>query len=93
MDFLTQNIGLISGVSTTGIVLWVLKKVPNSTIASNVEGVFYKLGKVITLGMTSKGSTVKKFWNKTLEPWFIDLLDNIFVSAFKGLVAGLRADK
>ena len=93
MDFLAQNKGLISGVSATGIVLWVLMKVPNSALVSNVEGVFFKLGKVITLVMTSKGSPVNKFWNKTIEPWFIDLLDNVFVSAFKGLVAGLRADK
>ena len=42
--------------------------------------------------MTSKKSPIKKFWNKTIEPWFVDLLDNIFVSAFKGLVKGLRVD-
>ena len=92
MDFLLNNVGLMAGVSGTGVVLWLLKRVPNRDIAANVERTFFKIGKVITLGMTAKKSPVAKFWNKTIEPWFIDLLDNVFVSAFKGLVKGLRVD-
>ena len=92
MDFLLNNVGLVAGVSGTGVVLWFLKRIPNKDISANVERVFFGLGKFITLGMTAKKSPVAKFWNKTIEPWFIDLLDNIFVSAFKGLVKGLRVD-
>ena len=92
MDFLLNNLGLITGASASGVVLYALKKVPNKEISANVERACYKLGKLITLGMTSKKSPIKKFWNKTIEPWFVDLLDNIFVSAFKGLVKGLRVD-
>ena len=92
MDFLLNNVGLMAGVSSAGVVLWILKKVPNDKISLAVEGTFFRLGRVITMFMGSKKSPVGKFWNKTIEPWFIDLLDNVLVSGFKGLVKGLRVD-
>ena len=91
MDFLTQNIGLISGISTTGIVLWVLKKVPNDYIAEMIETMFYGLGKAMTLGL-SKWDFTRKFWNSTVEPWFIDLVDNVVGGAVRGFIKGLRVD-
>ena len=92
MDLLVNNIGLMAGVSGAGVVLWMLKKVPNKKIASAVEGACFRLGRVVTMFMGSKKSPVGKFWNKTIEHWFIDLLDNILVSGFKGIVKGLRID-
>ena len=92
MDLLVNNIGLMAGVSSAGVVLWILKKVPNDKISLAVEGTFFRLGRVVTMFMGSKKSPVGKFWNKTIEPWFIDLLDNVLVSGFKGLVKGLRVD-
>ena len=92
MDFLLNNVGLMAGVSSAGVVLWILKKVPNDKISSAVEGTCFRLGRIITMFMGSKKSPVGKFWNKTIEPWFIDLLDNVLVSGFKGLVKGLRVD-
>ena len=92
MDFLLNNLGLITGASASGVVLYALKKVPNKDISANVERACYKLGKLITLGMTSKKSPIKKFWNKTIEPWFIDFLDNIVGGAIRGLIRGLRID-
>lgn len=37
--------GLITGGGTAGLVLWVLKKVPNEHICSVVETTFESLGK------------------------------------------------
>jgi len=40
----------------------------------------------------SKWSVTKKVWNSTIEPWFIDLIDNVFGSMIRGLIKGLRTD-
>ncbi len=56
-----------------------------------VETMFYGLGKAMTLGL-SKWSLTKKFWNSTVEPWFIDLFDNVIGGAVRGFIKGLRAD-
>ena len=45
----------------------------------------------MTLGL-GKWKLTKGIWNKTIEPWFIDLLDNIVASAVNGFIAGLRSD-
>ena len=86
-----SNSGLLLGGGTAGIVLWVLKKVPNDQIASIVETFFYGLGKAMTLGF-SKWSFSKKYWNSTVEPWFIDLFDNVMGGMIRGFIKGLRSD-
>ena len=91
LGFISNNTGLIAGGGTAGIVLWVLKKVPNETICEMVETLFYGVGKAMTLGL-SKWSITKKFWNKTVEPWFIDLVDNVIGGALRGFIKGLRVD-
>ena len=53
---------------------------------------FIKLGAAMTLGM-SKWKFTAKIWNKTIEPFFIDLIDNIFGSMVRGLIKGLKSDK
>ena len=45
----------------------------------------------MTLGL-SKWSFTKDLWNKTIEPWFIDLVDNIVGGAIRGFIKGLRVD-
>ena len=87
MDWLGLSLGLSSG----GAVMWILKKIPNDKICSVVEGMFEKVGVLMTAGLT-KWSFTKKIWNKTIEPYFIDLIDNVFGSAVKGLIKGLRSD-
>ena len=87
MDWLGLSLGLGSG----GAVLFVLKKIPNEKICSVVEGLFCKMGTVMTAGLT-KWKPTRKIWNKTIEPYFVDLIDNIFGSAVKGLIKGLRSD-
>ena len=87
----TSNSGLLMGGGTAAVVLWVLKKVPNESICSVVETTFESLGKVMTLGL-AKWKITKNVWNKTIEPWFIDLIDNVFGSMVRGLIKGLRSD-
>ena len=92
LTFITNNLTLITGMSSAGLVLWVLKKIPNEHICSVVETSFETLGKAMTLGL-GKWSITKKVWNSTIEPWFIDLIDNFAGGAVRGFVRGLRSDK
>ena len=91
LTFLTNNLTLITGMSSAGLVLWVLKKVPNEHICSVVETSFETLGKAMTLGL-GKWSITKKVWNSTIEPWFIALVDNFVGGAVRGFVRGLWSD-
>ena len=87
MDFL----GLGLGLSGSGIALFILKKIPNEKICAFMEGSFEKLGILMTAGLTKFWAT-KKLWNKTIEPYFIDLIDNVIGGALRGFVKGLRSD-
>ena len=91
LGVLSNNSGLMVGGGASAMVLWVLKKVPNEHICSVIETACESVGKVMTLGL-SKWSVTKKVWNKTVEPWFIDLIDNIFGSMVRGFIKGLRSD-
>ena len=87
MDWLILTLGTGSG----GAVLWILKKIPNEKICAAVEGCFEKLGVLMTAGLTKFWAT-KNIWNKTVEPYFIDLVDNVVGGALRGLIKGLRSD-
>ena len=87
MDWLMLTLGAGSG----GAVLWILKKIPNEKICAVVEGCFEKLGIFMTAGLT-KWSFTAKIWNKTIEPYFIDLIDNVVGGAIRGLTKGLKSD-
>ena len=90
-NVVSNNTGLLAGGGTAGIILWVLKKVPNKEISNMVETFFYGCGRAMTLGL-GKWSVTKKFWNSTVEPWFIDLFDNVVGGAVRGFIKGLRVD-
>ena len=92
LSFLTGNVGLLAGGGTAGIMLWVLKKVPNDKIYNSVEKLFKGLGIAMTLGL-GKFKLTKKYWNGTIEPWVIDLVENTVGAAVNGFVKGLRSDK
>ena len=87
MDWITRSLGLGGGSA----VLWVLKKIPNDKICAVVEGTFEKLGVLMTAGLT-KWKFTSKIWNKTIEPYFIDLVDNLVGGALRGLIKGLKSD-
>ena len=84
-------LGLSLGLGGGGIVMFVLKKIPNEKICAAVEGFFCKLGTLMTAGLT-KWKPTRKICNKTVEPYFVDLIDNIFGSIVRGLIKGLRSD-
>ena len=90
-SFVSTNVNtIIAGTATTGV-LWFLKRIPNEDIKNNVSMAFEKLGTIMTLGV-SKWSFTKGIWNKTIEPWFIDLVDNTVGGALEGFIKGLRSD-
>ena len=91
LESLMNNSTMLIGGGTAGILLWALKKVPNEEICRYIEGFFYGVGRGMTLGL-GKWNLTKKFWNKTVEPWFIDLVDNIVGGAVRGFIRGLRVD-
>ena len=87
----TNNSTMIVGGGASAVVLWVLKKVPNEHICGVIETAFESLGKVMTLGL-GKWKITKSVWNSTIEPWFVDLIDNVFGSMVRGFIKGLRSD-
>jgi len=92
LSFLAGNLGMVVGGGASAAILFILKKVPNDKIAEKVEGLFYGIGVTMTLGL-AKWSLTKKLWNSTIEPWLVDLIDNIIGSGVRGLIKGLRSDK
>ena len=87
MDWITASIGLGTG----GVIMFVLKKIPNEDICFFVETSFEKLGVLLTLGAT-KWKITKSIWQQYLEPYLIDLIDNIAGGAIRGLTKGLKSD-
>ena len=89
----SSKAAIYSGAGAAGVGLaWVLKKIPNDTIKDKVGKVMYGVGVTCTLGM-SKWKMTRNVWNKVVEPWFIDLLDNVIVTGLKKFISGLRSDK
>lgn len=81
----------ITGAAGVAAVGFLLKKTPNEKIKKIVGKFFYGLGVTVTLGL-SKWKITKPFWNKIVEPWLIDIIDNIVGEAVKQFILGLRSD-
>ena len=92
MDFFTNNITLLAGGTSAGLALWLLKKIPNEDLYSWVKTGAYWAGTTMTLGL-SKFKWTKSLWNSTVEPYFIDLIDNTVGAAVQGFINGLKSDK
>ena len=90
-NFISGNSNTIFAGGTAGLVLWVLKKVPNQEIKNIISTFFYGIGRAVTLGMANWKPT-KSIWNKVIEPWLIDLIDNTAGGAIEGFIKGLRVD-
>ena len=92
---ISNNLGTIGittgGLTVGGVILFLLKKVPNDKISGLVYDCMMNLGNLMTLGL-GKWKMTKGIWNKHIEPWFIDILDNIVGAAVNGFIAGLRSD-
>ena len=73
------------------LLVYLLKLTPNEKIKKYVGETMFQLGSACTLWL-SKWKVTKKFWNKIIEPWFIDLIDNIIGHGLKEFIRGLRSD-
>ena len=91
MEFLTNNFTMLVGGGSSAIALWLLKRIPNDDLYSWVETGAYWAGSVLTLGL-GKWKLTRKIWASTIEPYFIDLVDNTAGAAVKGFIEGLRSD-
>ena len=91
MEFLANNMGLLAGGGASAIVLFILKKIPNESIYETVESACYYAGSILTLGL-AKWKLTRKVWNKTIEPYFVDLLENTVGAAVNGFIEGVRSD-
>ncbi len=75
----------------TVIIGYILKRIPNDKIQKIIGNAAYALGVSMTLGL-SKFKWSAPFWNKIIEPYFIDLLDNVAGTFIKDFIKGLRSD-
>jgi len=96
MDFIISKLGGAAvGYAAGGIgavaIAWILKKIPNKTLKAKFGMMMYGLGVTSTLGLC-KFKWTKKFWNKTIEPWLIDAIDNIVGHGIAEYIRGLRSD-
>ena len=91
MEFLTNNFTLLAGGTSAGLVLWLLKRIPNDKIYDLVENSAHALGSLLTLRL-SKWKWTKELWNATIEPYFVDLVDNTLGAFVNGFISGLRSD-
>tara|TARA_R110002096_G_scaffold290901_6_gene485157 strand:+ start:298 stop:597 length:300 start_codon:yes stop_codon:yes gene_type:complete len=88
----TKKVAIYAGMGVAGAATaFVLKKIPNATIKAKFGSWMYNLGVLCTLGM-AKWKWTKKVWNKTIEPYFVDAIDNILVTGISKFVEGLRSD-
>ena len=88
----TKKVAVYAGMGVAGAATaFVLKKIPNATIKAKFGSWMYNLGVLCTLGM-GKWKWTKKVCNKTIEPYFVDAIDNILVTGISKFVDGLRSD-
>jgi len=92
---------VIKSVATGGSALWyglatvvflfLMKKIPNDKIQAVIGKLFYGLGCTVTLGLSTwKWSA--PVWQKTIEPYFVDLVENVVNTALNKFVEGIRSD-
>jgi len=88
----TKQVAAYAGMGVAGIAAtYALKKIPNKTIKAKFGSWMYNLGVLATLGL-GKWKWTKSIWNKTIEPYCIDAIDNILVTGISKFVEGLRSD-
>ena len=88
----TKQVAVYAGMGVAGgAVAFALKKVPNDVLKAKFGLVCYKAGMVCTLGL-AKWKWTKSVWNKVIEPWVVDAIDNIVANGISEFVRGLRSD-
>jgi len=96
IEFLVAKLGsqaaAYASAGVAGVVVaWVLKKVPNDALKAKFGAFMYGAGVACTLGL-GKWKWTKGIWNKVIEPWVIDAIDNVVVTGVSKFVDGLRSD-
>ena len=96
MEWLAAKLGVevaqyAAGGAVAVVVAFALKKIPNATIKAKFGVVMYGAGVACTLGL-AKFKWTKKIWNKTIEPYVVDAIDNIVSHGIQEFVRGLRSD-
>ena len=96
MEWLAAKLGVdavqyAAGGAVAVVVAFVLKKIPNATIKAKLGVFMYGAGVACTLGL-AKFKWTKKVWNKTIEPYVVDAIDNIVAHGIQEFVRGLRSD-
>ena len=96
MEWIVAKLGVSAvGYAAGGIgavaLAWVLKKIPNATIKAKFGMLMYGAGVACTLGL-AKFKWTKKVYNKTIEPYIVDAIDNIVALGIQEFVRGLRSD-
>ena len=96
MEWLLAKVGASTITYAAGgigavAVAWILKKIPNKRIKAQFGMIMYGMGVTCTLGM-AKFKWTRRFWNKTIEPWIVDAIDNIAGHGIKEFIRGLRSD-
>ena len=96
MEWIVAKLGVsavqwcIGGIAGLGVA-WALNRIPNRVLKAKFGALMYGLGVTSTLGL-GKWKITKRFWNKTIEPWIIDAIDNIVGHGIKEYIRGLRSD-
>jgi len=91
-SLITSQVAIYAAGSIGGILIaWLLKRIPNEKIKAVVGRVAYTAGVACTLGL-AKWKVTARFWNKIIEPWLIDLIDNVVGEAVREFIRGLRSD-
>ena len=96
IELITAKLGAkamaVAGASVAGVgAAWALKKIPNNTIKAKFGAFMYGAGVACTLGL-AKFKVTKGVWNKVVEPYIIDVVDNVVVTGISRFVEGLRSD-
>ena len=96
MEWIIAKLGMgavqYAGMGLVGLIIaWILKRLPNDVIKAKLGAFFYGAWVTCSLGL-AKWKFTKRFWNKLIEHWFIDFIDNILVNSIARFVEGLRAD-
>lgn len=73
------------------VVAWILKRIPNDVIKAKFGALMYGLGVACTLGL-AKWKWSAKIWNKTVEPFVIDAINNIIVNGIREFIRGMQSD-
>lgn len=98
VDWLVKTTGMdmaaawaVGGVGTW-VIAWVLKRIPNKAIKARLGSLFFGFGVVVSAFFGGKWQYTKPFWEKLIEPFVIDAIDNFVVNSAVEFIRGMRSD-